>query len=98
MESVYELCFMRELELRGFDVQRQVLLPIRYADLEIPNGLRLDLLVNNRVIVELKAVEMILPVHRAQVLTYLRLSNRRLGFVINFNVKLIRFGIERVIN
>jgi len=97
LESVYELCLARELELRGYKIERQVCLPIQYADLDIPSGLRLDIVVEDCVIVELKAVEEILPVHKAQLLTYLKLSGYRLGFLINFNVPLIKQGIRRMI-
>jgi len=96
LESVYEACLARELELLGLTVKRQVVVPVQYADIDIDAGFRLDLCVENCVIVELKAVESVLPIHRAQVLTYLRLTGIRLGLLINFNVILIRDGIKRI--
>jgi GxxExxY protein len=79
-------------------VQRQVLLPLRYEDLIIDNGYRIDLLVGERVVVELKALEAILPVHRAQLLSYLRLGRFKLGYLLNFNVARMRDGIVRLVN
>jgi GxxExxY protein len=97
LESVYERCMVHELEKRGLGVERQVSLPIVYDDLKLDGGLRLDLLVGNQVIVEIKAVEKLGPVFEAQLLTYLRLSKKRLGFLINFTVPLIEDGIKRMI-
>ncbi len=97
LESVYEACLVHELERRGLSVRRQVAVPITYEDLRIDAGLRLDLLVEDQVIVELKAVEKLLPVFEAQVLTCLKLADRRLGLPINFNVSLIKDGIRRFI-
>jgi GxxExxY protein len=96
LESVYEICLVHELTKRGLNVQRQVTLPIIYDGLKLDAGLRLDLLVQHCVIVELKAVEVILPVHMAQMLTYLKLAGKRLGLVLNFNVPLLRDGIKRI--
>ena len=96
LESVYETCLTHELSKRGIRFERQPVLPIVYDGVRIDGGLRLDFLVEQRVIVELKAVEDLLPVHRAQVLTYLKLSAMRLGMLINFNVSLIRNGIKRI--
>ena len=84
LESAYEMCLFYELEKQGLPVSRQVLIPIRYEDLTIDNGYRVDLLVGNRVVVELKAVETILPVHRGQLLSYLRLGGFKLGYLLNF--------------
>jgi GxxExxY protein len=95
LEKVYELCLSHELRKNDLTVDQQVLVPIRYDTLVIGEGLRIDLLVNKRVIVELKAVEKLLPVHQAQTLTYLKLTNLRLGYLINFNVSLIKNGIHR---
>lgn len=95
LEYIYEECLAHELAIQGLRVQRQVSLPILYRDLEIASGLRLDMVVEDSVIVELKAVERLLPVHEAQLLTYLKLSTYRLGLLINFNVPLIRDGIKR---
>jgi GxxExxY protein len=96
LESVYEKCLCHAVQRRGLSVQRQLLLPIEFEDLRINSGLRLDMIVDECLIVEVKAVEILLPVHRAQLLTYLRLSGHRLGLLINFNVELIRNGITRV--
>lgn len=79
-------------------VHRQVLVPVRYKALDLKTGIRLDLLVENRVIIEVKAVEHLHEVHRAQLLTYLRLTRLRLGLLLNFNVKLIRDGMRRIVN
>ena len=97
LESVYELCLAHDLTKRGFEVQRQADLPVIFDGLRLEGGFRLDLVVNDLVIVELKAVDTILPVHKAQLLTYLKLSGFRLGLLINFNVPLIKQGIVRLI-
>lgn len=98
LEGVYEVCLAHELVKRGLKVERQLALPVLYDGVKIEAGLRLDILVGDKLIVELKAVENLQPVHKAQVLTYLKLSNRRLGMLINFNVPLIKEGIKRIIN
>jgi GxxExxY protein len=95
LESVYEVCLQYELEKAGFTVRRQVPLPIVYDGRILDAELRLDLVVNDCVLVEVKAVEGLLPVHDAQVLTYLKLGGYRLGFLINFNVGLLKNGIHR---
>jgi GxxExxY protein len=97
LESVYELCLAHELRRRGVELEAQVKLPITYEGLTIDAGLRLDLIVARRIIVEVKAVEKMHPVFDAQLLTYLKLTNLRLGILINFNVPLIRDGIKRII-
>jgi GxxExxY protein len=97
LESVYEACLVHELHRRGVGVAAQVSLPIEYDGLKLDGGLRLDLVVDGQLIVELKAVEALLPIHMAQMLTYLKLSRRHLGLLINFNVPLIKDGIRRVI-
>lgn len=97
LESVYETCLTYELKKRGLTVRRQVPVPIEYDDIRFDEGLRLDLLVEGDVIVELKAVEKLLPIHEAQILTYLKLSKCRLGLLINFNVPLIKNGIRRLV-
>ncbi len=97
LESVYEICMACELEQRGHHVKRQVALPIHYGTLKLDAGLRLDLVVDDLVIQELKSVERLLPVHHAQLLTYLKLSSLRLGFLLNFNVTLMKEGIVRKI-
>jgi GxxExxY protein len=96
LESVYEKCLTHAVRRRGLSVKRQIVLPIEFEGLIVPSGLRLDMLVNDCVVVEVKAVEVVLPVHRAQLLTYLKLAGHRLGLLINFNVPLIKHGIIRV--
>ena len=95
LESVYEQCLAAELGARNVPVARQVAVPLVYRDVPIEAGFRIDLLVGGSVIVEVKAAERTLPVHEAQLLTYLKLSGYRLGFLINFNVPLIKDGIKR---
>jgi len=96
LESVYEVCLLHELAKRGLKVDQQAAVLITYDNVRLDAGLRLDLVVENSLLVELKAVESILPVHQAQVLTYLKLWGLRLGLLINFNVPLIRDGIKRI--
>ncbi|MFN0072488.1 MAG: GxxExxY protein [Chloroflexota bacterium] len=98
LESVYEACLTYELTKRGHVVQRQLAVPVSYDGVQIDAALRLDLLVDHAVIVEIKTVEIILPVHRAQLMTYLRLTRCRLGLLINFFVPLISRGIVRMVN
>ena len=98
LESVYEVILARELERRGLNVARQVPIAIRYQDLVIDHGFRADLLVEDPVLVELKSVEVVAPVHRKQTLTYLRLASLRLGLLVNFGMALIKDGIVRVVN
>jgi GxxExxY protein len=95
LESIYDECLAYELKKRGVAFERQVVVPVKYDGLVLDAGLRLDLLVAQCVVVELKAVEAILPVHEAQLLTYLKLSGKRLGLLINFNVPLPKDGIKR---
>lgn len=97
LESVYEACLIYELRKRQLKVAAQVELPVVYDNTRLNTGFRLDLLVEQSVIVELKAVEAIIPVHKAQLLTYLKLSGYRVGLLINFNVPLIKQGIQRFI-
>lgn len=96
LESVYEVCLCHELSKRGIAFERQVSLPVVYDGVRLDAGLRLDLLVEKQVIVELKAVEKHNPVYEAQLLTYLRLTGYRLGLIVNFNVALIKQGIKRI--
>jgi GxxExxY protein len=96
LENVYEVCLTHELAKHGLSVKRQVELPVIYDTLKIDAGLRIDLLVNDCLIIELKAVEAILPIHKAQLLTYLKLAKCRLGLLINFNVPIIKEGIRRI--
>lgn len=93
MESVYEECLCHELSLRKLAFQRQMPIPVVYKGVKLNCGYQLDLLVENAVILELKCVERILPVHEAQLLTYLRLLEKAVGFIINFNVPVLRQGI-----
>ena len=98
LESAYEACFARELQLRGIKCERQVEVPLRYKGALIEVGYRADLLVKGKLLVELKAVEQLSPIHKAQVITYLKLLNLPLGLLINFNSILIKDGIRRVLN
>jgi GxxExxY protein len=97
LESVYEVCLSHELRNKKRNVERQLELPILYDSIRVDGGLRIDFLVDESVIVEVKAIETIAPVHKAQILTYLKLSNKRLGFLINFNVPVIKNGIYRLV-
>ena len=97
LESVYEICLYHELQKAGLKVMRQVNVPVVYDNIKFDAGFRLDLLVDEKVIVEIKAVDDMNPVFDAQVLTYLRLTNIRLGMLINFNAAVIKKGIKRLI-
>jgi GxxExxY protein len=98
LESVYEAVLAYELANRGLTVTRQQAIPVVYEQMSFDEGFRADLLVNDKVIVELKSVEKIAPVHQKQLLTYLRLADKRLGLLINFGEALIKNGITRVVN
>jgi GxxExxY protein len=98
LESVYEVALAHELRNRGFQVERQRAVPIVYEEVKFDEGFRLDLLVNDQVVVELKSVEEVKPVHKKQLLTYLRLQDKRLGLLLNFNVNLMKDGITRIAN
>ena len=97
LESAYEQCLFYELKKAGLFVEKQKQLPIIYDDIKLDAGYRIDLLVNKKVIIEIKAVESLNHIHTAQVLTYLKLSKCKLGMLINFNVPLIKDGIKRVV-
>jgi GxxExxY protein len=97
LESAYEVCLAHELERRGNSVLRQMPLPVVYEAVKLEAGYRVDLMVDGAVVVEIKSVDALAPVHEAQMLTYLRLSGRRLGFLINFNVVLLKQGLRRMI-
>lgn len=97
LESAYQTLMIHELTKRGLTIEKEVPVPVIYEDVRLDAGYRLDLLVNGCVIVEIKAVEKLHPVHEAQLLTYLKLLDKRLGLLINFNVKLIKDGIKRVV-
>ncbi len=96
LESVYEACLTYELQSRGLKVERQVPVPVLYREVQLEIGFRIDLLVEKRVVVELKAVEKLLPIHEAQILTYLKLTGQRIGLLLNFNVVSMKKGIKRV--
>lgn len=96
LESAYETCLCHELSNRGLKVQRQVELPLVYKDLKLDGGFRIDILVNDAVLIELKAVEKLLPIHDAQVLTYLKLSGKEIGLLLNFNTISLKQGIKRL--
>jgi GxxExxY protein len=98
LENAYETCMAHELGKCELEIKQQVLLPVYYDNQKLDAGYRLDLLLENKVIVELKAVEKILPVHTAQLLSYLKLSKCKLGFILNFNVVHMRDGIKRIVN
>jgi GxxExxY protein len=97
LESVYETCVCHELTKAGIEFRRQLVLPIVYDGIRLDAGLRLDLLVADSVIVELKAIESLLPIHEAQLITYLKLANKRLGLLFNFNVSLLKNGFKRIV-
>jgi GxxExxY protein len=98
LESAYQACLVHELRRQGLNVKAEVILPVVYEGVEVDAGYRLDILVEDRVIVELKSVEKTLPVHEAQLITYLKLSKCKVGLLINFNVKHLREGITRRAN
>jgi hypothetical protein len=98
LEGAYEACLMVELMNAGLKVESQLKLPIVYQGNKIDAGYRIDLMVEDSVIVELKAIDRLLPVHEAQLLSYLRMSKLKLGLLLNFNAKLLRDGIRRVVN
>ena len=98
LESVYETVMSYELQKRGLRVRRQQAIPVVYEDVRMDLGFRADLIMGSKVVVEIKSVEALAPVHKKQLLTYLRLMDKRLGLLINFNVELIKHGISRVVN
>jgi GxxExxY protein len=98
LESVYEVVMTHELRSRGLEVERQVAVPICYDGIQFEEGFRLDLLVEKKVIIEIKSVEKVAGAHKKQLLTYLRLASCKLGLLINFNEELIRTGISRIVN
>ncbi len=98
LESVYESILAHELQKRGFSVTRQQAIPIKYEGVTIDEGFRADLIVEDKIIIELKSVEQVAPVHKKQLLTYLKLADKRLGFLINFGAAFIKDGITRIVN
>ncbi len=98
LESAYEACLVHELSERKIQIASQVTLPVNYRDTHVDAGYRLDIVVGGVIIIEVKAVEKVLPIHSAQLLTYLKLSGLKVGFLMNFNVGLMRDGITRMVN
>ena len=98
LESAYQECLFSELKFQGFNVRKEIPLPIIYKDIKLDHGYRIDLLVENEVVIELKTVEQFTDVHYAQILTYLKLGNFSKGLLINFHTKLLTSGIKRFIN
>jgi len=98
LESIYEECLCYELDLQGIKYERQVNLPVKYKAKSLDCGYRIDLIVDHYIIIELKTVDSIAPIHKAQLLTYLKLSNLKLGLLLNFNVPIMKNGIQRIVN
>jgi len=98
IESVYQYCLVDELRSRGIFVQEQVYVPLFYKGKELKKDFRIDIFVENEIVIELKAVEVLLAVHEAQIISYLKLADKRLGFLINFNVALLKNGFRRFVN
>ena len=98
LESTYEICLVHELVKLGFEVNTQVHLPVHYDGINLDAGYRIDMLVQNEIVVELKAVDSLHPIHSAQVLSYLKLSGKKIGLLINFNVKMLKDGVKRLAN
>jgi GxxExxY protein len=98
LESVYESALCRELYIRGISAERQVQVPLEYKGSPLHPGIRLDLCVERLVVVEVKSVDRLLPIHRAQLLTYLKLTGHLVGLLVNFNVELLRRGVRRILN
>tara|TARA_R110000868_G_scaffold128624_1_gene336830 strand:+ start:1275 stop:1661 length:387 start_codon:yes stop_codon:yes gene_type:complete len=98
LESVYELCLLRELQLRNISAECQVTIPLQYKGFNLSKEYKIDILVEEQIIIELKTVDAILPVHEAQLISYLKLADKRMGFLINFNVPLIKSGFGRFVN
>jgi len=97
LESVYEECLCRELHIQGFTIERQRPIPLTYKGTQLECVYRRDIVVNGRIVVELKCVEKIMPIHEAQLLTYLKLSNIKVGLIINFNISVLKDGIKRLV-
>ena len=98
LESVYEAALAYELETRGCQVKKQQAIPVIYETVQLEIGFRADLIVNDKVIIEVKSIEALAPIHGKQVLTYLRLTDKRLALLINFNVELLKDGLRRIVN
>lgn len=98
LESVYEYCLVKELKSRGIIAEHQVFVPLFYKEEKLTKDFRIDILVENAIIIEIKAAEILLPVHKAQIISYLKLTEKQLGFLINFNVPLLKQGFKRFVN
>lgn len=98
LESVYECCLVKELKSRGIIAEHQVFVPLFYKEEKLSKDFRIDILVENAIIIEIKAAEILLPVHKAQIISYLKLTEKQLGFLINFNVPLLKQGFKRFVN
>lgn len=98
LESAYEECLCYELEQRGLKFERQVSLPVVYKDVKLDCGYRMDIVIENSIIVEVKAVENLIPVHDAQLLSYLKLYNKKVGLLMNFHVPILKKGLKRIVN
>lgn len=98
LESAYQQCLIYELRQRGLVVESEVPMPIKYGEVKIEAGYRMDLVINKMIVVENKTVEKLLPIHQAQLLTYLKLSGYNLGFLLNWNVTIMKDGIKRIVN
>jgi len=98
LESVYEYCLVKELKSRDIIAEHQVFIPLFYKEEKLSKDFRVDILIENAIIIEIKAVEILLPVHKAQIISYLKLTEKQLGFLINFNVPLLKQGFKRFVN
>ncbi len=98
LESVYEMCLMRELQLKNIFTESQVAIPLQFKGFALSKEYKIDILVEQKLIIELKSVEALLPVHEAQLISYLKLAYKRMGFLINFNVPIIKSGFKRFVN
>ncbi|PJJ10490.1 GxxExxY protein [Flavobacterium sp. 1] len=98
LESVYEMCLLRELQLRNVSAESQVGIPLQFKGFDLSKEYKIDILVEKEIIIELKSVDTILPVHQAQIISYLKLADKRMGFLINFNVPIIKNGFKRFVN
>lgn len=97
LESAYEECLAYELEKSGFDCKRQLAVPIVYKDIKLDKGYRIDILVNDMLVIEIKSVEALNDVHEAQILTYMKFADKKIGLLLNFNVKMLRQGLKRYV-
>jgi len=98
LESAYQSCLAFELKQRGLQIEEQEALPVTYKEVKLDCGYRLDVVVESEIIVEIKAVEKLLPIHEAQLLSYLRLAHKRVGLLINFHVPVLKSGLKRIVN